>query len=273
LSHLHIPDGILPLWLVAAGWAAAAVLVAIAVGRLTSEGARRRVPLVGAMAALMLVGMSSEIIPIAYHINLTVLAGILLGPWLSIIAALVVDIMLALVGHGGITVVGLNTLVISAEMILGWALFAAFVRVLSQRRAGLAAGLATVLALALSTTVLIGIVALGGPPAAARESGAFDPQSLRFDNPFSGGLAGNALLSGGERATGEPHAEGETSAPLPIVRFATMVYVLGSIGWVIEALITALIVGFVARVRPGLVFEGAVAQPPRGPLGDEGTSH
>ena len=67
----------------------------------------------------MLVGMSSEIIPIAYHINLTVLAGILLGPWLSIISAVIVNVMLALLGHGGVTVIGLNTLVISTEMIAG----------------------------------------------------------------------------------------------------------------------------------------------------------
>jgi hypothetical protein len=34
-----------------------------------------------------------------------------------------------------------------------------------------------------------------------------------------------------------------------------MVYLLGSIGWVIEALVTAAVIGFVARVRPSLVFE------------------
>jgi len=56
-----------------------------------------------------------------------------------------------------------------------------------------------------------------------------------------------------------------------VVRFATMVYLLGSVGWAIEALITAVIVGFVARVRPGLVFDGAMAEPARAPLGDEGT--
>jgi ABC-type Co2+ transport system permease subunit len=62
----------------------------------------------------------------------------------------------------------------------------------------------------------------------------------------------------------------EQTPRLPVVRFAAMVYLLGSVGWVIEALITALIVGFIARVRPGLVFEGAAAEPTRAPLGDEG---
>jgi cobalt/nickel transport system permease protein len=180
VSHIHIPDGVLPVWLVVAGWVVAGLMIAIAVRAVSAEDLRRRVPLVGATAALMLVGMSSEIVPIAYHINLTVVAGILLGPWLSIITALVVDVMLALIGHGGVTVVGLNTLVVSAEMILGWALFRALVAALGRRRAGLAAGFATVLALAVSTTLLIGIVALGGsiaPQCRCRSAGSPRPST------------------------------------------------------------------------------------------------
>jgi len=261
MSHIHIPDGVLPLWLVIVGWVAAGLLVALAARKASAENLRRRIPLVGAMAALMLVGMSSEIIPIAYHINLTVVAGILLGPWLSVITALVVDVMLGLIGHGGVTVIGLNTLVVSAEMILGWALFSALTAAMGRRRAALAAGVATVLALAASTTLLVGVVALGGSPAATRESGAFDPGTLSFTNPFAHGVVSNVVVSGEEIA---PAPE------LSVRRFATTVFVLGSIGWVLEALITAAIIGFVARVRPGLVFEGAPSQPQRAPLGDEG---
>jgi cobalt/nickel transport system permease protein len=262
VSHIHIPDGVLPLWLIAVGWVVAGALTALAVRRAESHDLRRRVPLVGAMAALMLVGMSSEIIPIAYHINLTVLAGILLGPWLSIITALIVNVMLALVGHGGVTVIGLNTLVITSEMVVGWFLFGRFVRVFGRRRPALLAGGATVLALMVSTTLLVVIVALGGSPAATRESGAFNPTTLSFANPFGHGVVTNVIVA----------PEPKTATPkLPVARFALMVYVLGSVGWLIEALITAVIVGFVARVRPGLVFEGAAAAPVRGPVGDEGT--
>jgi cobalt/nickel transport system permease protein len=264
MSHIHIPDGILPLWLVALGWVAMVAWTGVAVRMTSQDEARRRVPLVGAMAALMLVGMSSEIIPIAYHINLTVLSGILLGPWLSVITAVVVNLMLGLVGHGGVTVIGLNTLVVAVEMVVGWALFRQLVAVLGRRRCGAAAAIATVIALALSTSLLVGIVAAGGSPATTRESGAFDPASLRFENPFAEGIATNVLLAAEEEA---PATE------LSVRRFATMVFALGSIGWVLEALITALIVGFVARVRPGLVFEGAPAQPSRAPVGDEGVHH
>lgn len=293
MSHLHIPDGILPLWLIAAGWLGTAVLVAVSVWRAGRLDLRKQVPLVGAVAALMLVGMSSEIIPIAYHINLTVLAGILLGPWLSAITALVVMLMLALVGHGGITVVGLNTLVIAIEMTVGWALFRALVTAFGRRRSAVVAGASTVIALALSTTLMVGIVAVGGSPAASRESGALDPETLSFTNPFAEGLAGNSLLGGGHDHEGEAEGddalegegaeeahdhEGEAHAhegeePLSVGRFAAVVFTLGSIGWILEALITAVIVGFIARVRPGLVFEGAPAQEARRPVGDEGMNH
>jgi cobalt/nickel transport system permease protein len=263
VSHLHLPDGVLPLWLVAAGWIVTVALVALAISRSTEEERRRRIPLLGAVAALMLVGMSSEIVPIAYHINLTVVGGILLGPWLSIPTALVVVSLLALIGHGGVTVIGLNTVVIAAEMLIGAALFHAFVRLVGRERAGLGAAIATVVTLALTTTLLIGIVALGGPLAASRESGAFVPQDLRFENPFGHGVLGNAAFESAQGAAEQPEA------PLDLRRFALMVYGLGSVGWLLEALVTAGIVGFLARVRPSLVFDGALSHP-RSRLGDEG---
>ena len=288
MSHIHIPDGVLPLWLVVLGWVGAIALVALAVNRSAKLDLRKRVPLIGAVAALMLVGMSSEIIPIAYHVNLSIIAGILLGPWLSIVTALVVNSILGLIGHGGVTVIGLNTLVISTEMIAGWALFHAIIGALGRTRATWSAGIAAFLALAISTTALIGLVALGGSPAATRESGALDPATLSFENPFAEGVFLNALFSDDGHGHGDedehhdededthdeeygegavdPHDEGGLS----IGRFATVVYTLGSIGWVLEALLTAAIIGFVARVRPRLVFEGAPADSSRPPLGDEG---
>lgn len=270
MSHIHIPDGVLPLWLVALGWVLAVALVAFAVRRASSDEVRRRVPLVGAIAALILVAMTSEIVPIAYHINLTVLAGILLGPWLSAITAIVVVTVLALIGHGGVTVVGLNTLVIAGEMMAGWLLFRTFVGLLGRQRSGWSAAIATMIALALSTTALVGIVALGGSPAAERESGALDPETLTFSNPLSEGFFANAIVSGEEH---EEHADEHAEEPLSVARFAIMVYTLGVLGWLMEAAVTAGIVRFIARVRPRLVFEGAPAEQIHRPLGDEGVHH
>ncbi len=265
MSHIHIPDGVLPLWLVALGWAMAAVMVGLSVRQSSRADLGRRVPLLGAVAALMLVAMSSEVIPIAYHINLTIVAGILLGPWLSVIAAAVVVTLLALLGHGGVTVIGLNVVVIGTEMVAGGLVFRGLLTVLGRPRASWAAGVATVLTLALTTTMLVGIVWLGGTGAATREHGALDPTSLRFGNPFAEGVFTNAIVA--------PEAPPTTpDAPLSVGQFALMVYTLGALGWVLEALITGGIIGYVARIRPLLVFEGATHAATSPPPGDEGVS-
>jgi hypothetical protein len=127
-----------------------------------------------------------------------------------------------------------------------------------------AAGVATVLTLAVTTTLLVGLVALGGGAATGRETGALDPNSLQFANPFGGGVVAVNTLRGPEPASGAP------AAPLSVERFALVVYTLGPIGWLLEALVTAGVLGYAARVRPQLVFGGALAASPRPPAGDEG---
>lgn len=293
MSHIHIPDGVLPVWLWVVGWVAAMALVGIASRVAIAEDHRRKVPLLGVIAALMLVAMSSEIIPIAYHVNLTVLGGVLLGPVLAPIAAFVVVTALALVGHGGVTVIGLNTVVIAAEMLLGWALFRTITRALGRRRASIAAFATTVPTLALTTLLLVGIVWLGGgKELTARETGALDPADMRFENPLGDGVFVAKLFAGDEHAHdhghehadegghahehaedgGHGHAE-EAAATLSVGRFAAVVFTLGPIGWLLEGLIIAAIIGFVARVRPSLVFEGALAENRAAIPGDETGAH
>lgn len=261
MSHLHIPDGVLPFWLWSSGWVAALVLVWSASIPYRHESSRR-VPLLAVVSAMMLVAMSSEIVPIAYHVNLTVVAGALLGPMLSPVAAFIVVLMLALLGHGGITVVGLNMLVISAEMLLGWTLFTAGVRLAGRRRVRAVAAVATVVTLAITTSMVVGIVWLGGSQAAQRETGALNASTLKFESPFSHGVFSQGLFSGGE----EP-SPASLPAPLSVKRFAATVFVLGPIGWALEALVTAMVLGYVSRVRPSLLY-GATREE-RHPPGDE----
>ncbi|GAB4289892.1 MAG: hypothetical protein Kow0067_16050 [Coriobacteriia bacterium] len=269
MTHIHIPDGVLPVWLWATGWLLTLALLALASRFAGRAGSRRAVPLVGAVSALVLVAMSTEIVPIAYHINLTVIAGALLGPWLGAISAFIVVLVLALLGHGGVTVIGLNTLVIAAEMALGWGLVRIGLRLFGTRHTRIVAGVATMLTLALTTTMLVGIVALAGSPATERETGALDPDTLRFENPFSDGVLTLGLLSGGEHD--EEHGEEEHT--LSVGRFAAVVYTLGPIGWLLEALVTAGVLGYVVGVRPRLVLAGAFAESRQTRYGDEHGGH
>src|SRR3972149_1465646 len=157
MSHIHFPDGVLPVWLWASGFIVAILIGTILLRLTKKEELTRRLPLLGMMAAIMVLGASVEIVPIAYHVNLTVFSGILLGPSLIFLATFVVNVILALFGHGGITVIGLNTLTLSIEGILGYYFFRFFWRVL--RKLGPAVFLATFLALFASTLSMIGGVA------------------------------------------------------------------------------------------------------------------
>jgi len=253
VSHIHIPDGVLPLWLVAAGWVLTALLVGLAAYHLRGD-ATRRVPLLGVMSAVMLVGMSTEIVPIAYHVNLSVLTGIVVGPAYGLLAALIVNLILAMFGHGGITVVGLNTLVIGSEAALGGYLFRLLLAILTRLRsapsAALAAGLATGVTLFISTWLLIGVVWAGSvDPGRARDTGALNPATLTFSNPFDSGLVANRVVSP------EP-GEGQGGLParsVDIATFGKAVLLLGFFGWILEGAVTAAVIGFVDRVRPDLI--------------------
>lgn len=248
MSHMHIPDGVMPLWIVAAGWVLTGALLALAATVVQQRPVDRRLPLLGVMSALMLVGMSVELVPIGYHFNLTVISGILLGPALGFIAAFVVNLVLAFFGHGGITVVGLNTLVAGTELALGYYLFHGLRALLgTQLGARTEAGATTVMALSISTLLMIGIVGLSNvnPAVAAPEAGAVEPGTLSFRNPFGEGIL-RVEAFGDER-------EASTGGRTDLATFAKLVLGLGLIGWTLEAVITGLLAGYVVRVRPDLI--------------------
>ena len=159
MSHIHLPDGVLPVWLWGSGYVVAILVGTVLLRLVKKEDLTRRLPLLGMMAAAMVLGAAVEIVPIAYHVNLTVISGILLGPSLIFLATFVVNVILALFGHGGITVIGLNTLILSVEGILGYFLFRLFWKVL--RRLTPAIFFATFLSLLASTLSMIGVVSLG----------------------------------------------------------------------------------------------------------------
>jgi cobalt/nickel transport system permease protein len=109
VSHLHLPDGLLPVWL----WLpalAVVVLLLVLSGRTLSP---RRVAYQGALGAMMLAAMSVPLGPLDYHLALAGPVGVLLGPAAAFQVVFVVTAILAFLGHGGFTAIGLNTLLLA----------------------------------------------------------------------------------------------------------------------------------------------------------------
>ena len=233
MSHLHIPDGILPGWLIIAGWLLTAVILAFSIYRTRHTELKRKIPLIGIISALMIVCMTIPIVPIAYHINLSVIAGIILGPAVAFISIFIVDFIIAMFGHGGITVVGLNTVVVGAEAFIGFYLFQLFMVIIGKDSVMWSSGIAAVISLIISTSLLVGIV----------YSSQLNPE----------------LVIGIERVN--PSEQVKTDeAPKELVRgvniksFAKTLLVLLGIGWLLEGIITAFVIKYVSRVRPDLIL-------------------
>jgi len=238
MSHIHLPDGVLPFWLWISGFIVA-ILLGTILSRFTKrEDLTKRLPLLGMMAAAMVLGASVEIVPIAYHVNLTVISGILLGPSLIFLGTFVVNVILALFGHGGITVIGLNTLTLSIEGIFGYVFFRLFWKIL--RRLTPATFLATFLALLLSTFSMIGVVGLG------------TSHYEEMMHQEGKGIFEFNLL----KEKGDPHQTRVAEKEVDLNRFMAIVIPLGFIGWVLEGVITVLISRYIHKLKPDLLRLG-----------------
>lgn len=235
MSHIHLPDGVLPVWLWVSGFIVAILVGMILLRFIQKEELTKRLPLLGMMAAAMVLGASAEIVPIAYHVNLTIISGILLGPSLIFLATFVVNVILALFGHGGITVIGLNTLTLSIEGIFGYFFFRLFWKLL--RRLTPAIFLATLLALFLSTLSMIGVVGLGIP---------------HYEELIHQG--GKGIFEFKLLKEKENHYEGKAEEnKVNLKRFIAIILPLGFLGWLLEGVITTLIARYIHRLRPDLL--------------------
>jgi cobalt/nickel transport system permease protein len=176
MSHLLLPDGGLPVALGVGGLLAALLLLLWSAAALRGASPQR-VAYQAALGALMLVAMSVPLGPLAFHLSLLGVVGVLLGPAASFQVVLVVCATLALFGHGGLTVVGLNALVLGS----GAAVARPVYRLLPARLgAGRRGAAATAVGQAVSGVLLLAVVATGS----------------RVSDTRGHGLGGAALFGG-----------------------------------------------------------------------------
>jgi cobalt/nickel transport system permease protein len=129
MSHLHIPDGVLP----APVWIAGLVLAALAL-LVSVQGTRghgpREIAFQSALGGIMLAVMAIPVPITAFDYCMTLAGpvGVLLGAAGAFQACAIVTVILALMGQGGFTVVGLNALVLGAGAALARPLYVALAR-------------------------------------------------------------------------------------------------------------------------------------------------
>jgi cobalt/nickel transport system permease protein len=175
---MHIPDGFLDPWVAGLFWLGSGIVIGIAVRRARGELGDERTPLLGVVAAgIFATQMLNWPIPggTSAHFVGGAFAGILLGPYLGVLAmSAVVTIQALVFGDGGIIALGANLFAMAVvDVLVGYALFralrgvhetgAAFVAgwgaiTVSALVVGVGIGLSSAFAYELSVTVLIMVV-------------------------------------------------------------------------------------------------------------------
>lgn len=249
MSHIHLPDGILPFWLWIIGYIFVGIFLTYFSFNLKKYNTKK-MALVGTLAALMLITMSLEL-PIGYHLNLSVLTGILLGPILSVIAIFSVNIITALLAHGGVTVIGLNTLVISIEAITGYFLF----KLISAKtkKIFLSTFVSAFLALIVSFLVTTSIIYLGTKDIGNVVSLHNHHHEVVNTDPHEHHEIDDHIEQHNhdEISAVDKHEEHEND--FDIKRFFAIVFTVGIIGWLLESFITTFIVNYINKVKPDLL--------------------
>ena len=125
MAHIHLGEGSFPLWALIAWTLLGTGLIGAIVFRIRKGGIKtHQVALAGIGAAASFAVFQLNI-PVwgGIHMNLTGLVGILAGPLLGSLIALVVNVFSAALGHGAVGLIGANTLVNASEAIFAYYAF------------------------------------------------------------------------------------------------------------------------------------------------------
>lgn len=160
---MHISDGVLPLPVIAAGWIITIVLLAVTLRWAGKHGdIAKEIPKLSVLTSAFFVAslIHIDIPPSSAHLILNGVLGILLGPlcYLAMFIGLVLQALLF--QHGGLTVVGINTLNIGIPGLICYLIFLAGYR----RKISLAllGGICCGLAVLLTVICLVGVLVVSG---------------------------------------------------------------------------------------------------------------
>lgn len=159
---MHLPDGIVPVEMALAGYAASAGMVALALHRIKAlPDPQAEIPRV-AMLTTVFFAASLGAVPVpptSVHLLLAGLMGVMLG-WFALPAIMVgLFLQAMLFGHGGLTTLGLNGLILCVPAMLAFGLW----RQIGGRWPDLAAFAAGAGAVVVALVIFAAIVLAGLP--------------------------------------------------------------------------------------------------------------
>ncbi|MDR2943964.1 MAG: CbiM family transporter [Methanosarcinales archaeon] len=228
---MHISDGVLPAWVLVAGWGVLITTLAItaAWSRKKIGNISEKIPLIAVVTAAFFIAclVSLPVPPTSLHLVLSGLVGILLGPLAPICIFIGLLLQALLFHNGGVTVLGVNGAVMGLPAVLAWFVFKALTK---KANTAISAGLASAFSIFISTVLLAVIFAAAG---------------IHF-----GGLAELADI-----ASGIPVLSSVVSA-LANSAFGRTVVLLLLMNlplMIIEGIIGAFIVPFIEKVKPEML--------------------
>ncbi|CCC40257.1 energy-coupling factor ABC transporter permease [Haloquadratum walsbyi] len=130
MAHIHLGEGTFPVWALILWTTIGVVLISAIVYRIRKGSIKtHQIALAGIGAAASFAVFQLNI-PVwgGIHMNLTGLVGIIAGPLLGALIALVVNIFSAALGHGAVGLLGANTLVNASEAIVAYYAFKTLMR-------------------------------------------------------------------------------------------------------------------------------------------------
>lgn len=163
MAHIHLPDGAFSITWIVIWWILALIVLSICLYWLTKVKKidNRKITL-AAMCTAASFAIFQVNIPLfgGVHLNLTPLTGILVGPALSGIIILIVNILSAAIGHGGWGMVSANFLVNMTEATIAYVIYVAMGKLNVDTFSKAATG--TLVGLFVGNIVMIAIIIVSG---------------------------------------------------------------------------------------------------------------
>jgi len=167
---MHVPDGVLPLWLLAVMYGISGIMLYVSVRMINKKFDDKIVPYMGVLAAVIFAAqlVNFPVPPSSGHLVGSTLLAVMLGPWAGMLIIGMVLFIQALMGDGGLLTFGLNFFNMGVfSSLFGWAfalvLFKGIKRVTDEKKSVLVAAAIASFFVTVVAAIVLGVELLTVP--------------------------------------------------------------------------------------------------------------